>query len=270
MPPRAYIAEFAGTFAWVFISAAAVLADAIAPTLNMPRIGPIGVALVVGFSYAGLLAATVPLSGGFLNPAVTLALWVFHRLDTGRALALAAVQFTGAAVGGLAVRGLLNLRQDAVIAARLGTPHLNVDAFGVSHVGPGVLVQGMGIEAVLTFALVLVLLAVYFDPRSDQLLGGFARRWANVAVGLLVAAQTLAAGNLTGAATNPARWFGTVIWELTLPELEVRQPLADHAVYWVGPTIGALLAGIIYHYLILPGQKRGTSLLDPPAAAGGR
>jgi aquaporin TIP len=256
MSPRAYVAEFAGTFAWVFISAAAILADAVAPIVNIPRIGPIGIALVAGLSYAGLLAATVPISGGFLNPAVTLALWVFHRLDTGRALALAVVQFAGAAVGGLAVRGLLNLRLDAVIAARLGTPHLNLDAFGANHIGPAVLIQGMGIEAVLTFALVFVLLAICFDPRTNLLLGGFARRWANVAIGLLLTAEVLVAGHLTGSATNPARWFGTVIWEFTIPELEARQPLADHVVYWVGPTVGALLAGIIYHYLILPDRKR--------------
>jgi glycerol uptake facilitator-like aquaporin len=256
MPPRAYIAEFAGTFAWVFLSAAAVLAAAVAPLVDGPRICPVGVALVVGFSYAGLLAATVPLSGGFLNPAVTLALWVFHRLDTGRAIALAAVQFAGAAVGGLAVRGLLNIRQDAVVAARMGTPHLNLDALGATRIGPAVLIQGMGIEAVLTFALAFTILAVYFDPRTNQLLGGFARRWANVAVGLLLTAEVIVAGQLTGAATNPARWLGTVVWELTVPELEARRPLADHAVYWVGPTIGALLAGILYHYLILPRQNR--------------
>jgi glycerol uptake facilitator-like aquaporin len=255
MPPRAYIAEFAGTFVWVFLSAAAVLVDAVGAMMDAPRIGLVGIALVVGLSYAGLLAATVSLSGGFLNPAVTLALWVFHRLDTGRAIALAAVQFAGAAVGGLAVRGLLNLRTDAVIAARLGTPHLNLDAFGATRIGPAVLVQGMGIEAVLTFALVLVILAIYFDPRTNQLLGGFTRRWANVAVGLFLSTEVLAVGQLTGAATNPARWFGTVIWELTVPELDARRPLADHAVFWVGPTIGALLAGILYHYLILPAKR---------------
>jgi glycerol uptake facilitator-like aquaporin len=259
MPPRAYIAEFAGTFAWVFISAAAILADSVAPIVGAPALGPVGTALVVGLSYAGLLAATVPLSGGFLNPAVTLALWVFHRLDTGRAVTLATVQFAGAAVGGLAVRGLLSLRPDAVVAARLGTPHLNLDAFGVNRVGPAVLIQGMGIEAVLTFALAFVILAVYFDPRTNRLLSGFARRWANVAVGLLLTAEVLAAGHLTGGATNPARWFGTVIWELTIPELDARRPLADHAVYWVGPTIGALIAGIVYHYLILPPKRDETS-----------
>jgi glycerol uptake facilitator-like aquaporin len=252
MSPRALVAEFAGTFAWVFISAAAVLADTVAPLVNLPRIGPVGIAVVVGFSYAGLLAATVPLSGGFLNPAIVLTLWVFHRLETGWAIALAAVQFAGAAAAGLAVRGLLNLRLDAVTSARLGTPHLNLDAFGVTHLGSAVLIQGMGIETVLTFALVFVILAVYFDRRSNQLLGGFARRWANVAVGLLLTAEVLAVGPLTGAAANPARWFGCVIWEATLPELEIRAPFTDHAVYWVGPTLGALLAAIVYHHLIQP------------------
>jgi glycerol uptake facilitator-like aquaporin len=257
MSPRALIAEFAGTFAWVFISAAAILGNAVAPQINSIPIEPIGIALVTGMSYAGLLAVTAPLSGGFLNPAITLALWVFHRVDTGRAVALAAVQFGGAALGGLAVRGLLSLRLDAVIAARMGTPHLNLEAFGTDRIGPAVLVQGMGIEAVLTFALVFAILALYFDPRTDRLLSGFARRWANVAVGLLLSAEVLAAGSLTGAATNPARWFGTVIWESTIPELEARRPFIDHAVYWVGPTIGALVAGILYQYLILPIHKRG-------------
>src|SRR4051812_13388886 len=122
MTSRAYLAEFAGTFAWVFLCAAAVLADAVAAMSDAPRLGTVGIALVAGLSYAGLLAATVPLSGGFLSPAITLALWVFHRLDTGQAVALGLVQFAGAAVAGLAVRGLLNLRADAVIVARLGTP----------------------------------------------------------------------------------------------------------------------------------------------------
>jgi len=257
---RVYLAEFAGTFAWVFIAAAAVIADTSAATLGAPRLGPVGVALAVGFSYAGLLAVTVPLAGGFLNPAVVLALWVFHRLDSPRAVALAVVQFAGATVAGLAVRVVLAVRIDALKAARLGTPHLNLDAFGASRLGPGVLLQGMGLEAVLTFALVLTILATYYDPRSLQLLGGFARRWANVAVGLLLTAIVLVGGHLTGAATNPARWFGMAVWEATLPELESRGPLADHAVYWVGPTVGALAAGILYHYVILPKQMRGESV----------
>jgi glycerol uptake facilitator-like aquaporin len=249
---RIYIAEFAGTFAWVFIAAAATIADATAVTLGTPRVGPVGVALAVGFSYAGLLAVTVPLSGGFLNPAVTLALWVFHRVDSGRATALAVMQFAGAAVAGLAVRAIVAVREDALVAARLGTPHLNLEAFGAGRIGPAVLVQGMALEAVLTFTLVLAILATYFDPRTKRLLDGFPRRWANVAVGLLLAALALAAGNLTGAATNPARWFGTVVWQATLPILETRGPFADHAAYWVGPTIGALAAAILYHYAILP------------------
>jgi glycerol uptake facilitator-like aquaporin len=255
-PPRIYLAEFAGTFAWVFLSAGAVLADSAAKTLEQPPIGPVGIALAVGLSYAGLLAATVPLAGGFLNPAVVLALWVFHRLDSGRALALILVQFAGAAVAGLAVRAIVAVREDALIAARLGTPHLNVEAFGASRIGPAVLLQGMGLEAVVTFAIVLVILATYFDPRTARLLDGFARRWANVAVGLLTTAVVLVAGQLTGAATNPARWFGTVIWEPTVPVLAARNPLADHAVYWVGPTVGALAAAMLYHYLILPKQLR--------------
>src|SRR5262249_32694968 len=149
---------------------------------------------------------------------------------------------------------IVAVREDALVAARLGTPHLNLEAFGASRVGPAVLVEGMALGAALAFILVLAILAMYFDPRTSRLLDGFPRRWANVAIGLLMTALALASSNLTGAATNPARWFGTVFWEATLPILEMRSPFADHAVYWVGPTVGALAAAILYHYAILPKQ----------------
>jgi hypothetical protein len=35
--------------------------------------------------------------------------------------------------------------------------------------------------------------------------------------------------------------------------------MSDHAVYWVGPTVGALAAGILYHYVILPKHLRDES-----------
>ncbi len=255
-PARAFLVESAGTFVWVFLSAAAVLSQAAGDALGGPRPGLAGIALVAGLGYAGLLAVTVPLTGGFLNPAVTLVLWVFHRLDSGRATALAVAQFAGAIAAGMAVRALANLRPDVLVGAHLGTPRLNLAAFGREYVGPRVLIEGMGIEGVLTFAVVFTILVTYFDPRTAQLLNGFARRWANVAVGLVQVAVVLAGYNLTGAATNPARWLGTVVWAATVPELEARRPLADHSVYWVGPTVGALCAGIAYQYVVLPKSIR--------------
>jgi len=58
-----------------------------------------------------------------------------------------------------------------------------------------------------------------------------------LAIGLTVALDILFGGPLTGAAMNPARTFGPALasghWN-------------NHVVYWVGPLLGGLLAGLVY------------------------
>ncbi len=73
---RAYIAEFLGTFIFVVISSWVVLAD-----IYFGDIGKVGVALTIGFAYGALIFVTSHLSGGFLNPAVTVALWLAQKLS---------------------------------------------------------------------------------------------------------------------------------------------------------------------------------------------
>src|SRR5262245_52914565 len=129
---RGYVAEFIGTFAVVFLSAGAVCANHLAAVhwgtpsqgvIVQPAPHLVGIALVAGLAYAVALAVTVPISGGFLNPAVTLTLWVFRRLDGTRASALIGVQLFAALVAGMVLRVVLP--EDLVLGpARIGTPHL--------------------------------------------------------------------------------------------------------------------------------------------------
>ena len=69
---------------------------------------------------------------------------------------------------------------------------------------------------------------------------------------------------LTGAATNPARWFGPVFWEWMLPERNWN-PWADLFVYLAGPILGALAAGALVLGAINPALRRARL----PAPAGG-
>src|SRR4051794_18549470 len=74
---RSYVAELAGTFAFVFLAAGAVCANHLfaAPlkldgsTVLVPQPAPglTGVAIATGLAYAVALAVTLPLSGGYLN-----------------------------------------------------------------------------------------------------------------------------------------------------------------------------------------------------------
>src|SRR5262245_20543902 len=89
---RGVVAELLGTFALVYFATGAVCVNFLTTTGQQPGGAPlhalqpglVGYALAQGLIYAAILAVTVRLSGGFLNPAVTLMLWVFNRLDNRR------------------------------------------------------------------------------------------------------------------------------------------------------------------------------------------
>jgi MIP family channel proteins len=254
---RLYVAELVGTFALVYLAAGTVcsstMRDAYRPDV-------VGIALAQGFILAVMLTATIQVSGGFLNPAVTLTLWVFKRLDGARAGGLIAAQLVGAVLAGLCLR--MTFTDLVLEPARLGTPHLNMLAWGGAadwSPGRGALFTGIVIELILTFILTFAIFGTILDLRAPRLAG--------LGPGLALTAGTLMAFGITGAAANPARWFGTVVWELTLPSAGA-SALSDHMVYWIGPFAGALLAGAVYSFLILPEEPTATRVETPAAAVG--
>jgi len=93
--------------------------------------------------------------------------------------------------------------------------------------------QALLVEFVLTFLLVTVVWGTLVDERAPRL-GGFG-------VGLVVFAAILVGGPLTGAAMNPARWFGPAL---------VFGDLSGAVVYIVGPIVGATLAALSVRYLV--------------------
>lgn len=249
---RTYLAELCGTFALVFVSASVVCADVLARMSDLPRPGLIGIALAQGLILAAALAMTLPHNGGYLNPAITIVLWVNNRLHGGKAIGLIFCQLLGAAAAGGLVR--LGYTELVLDPARLGTPHLNLATLGYpADATPPFLATlgGVAMEMALTFVLTLIIFATIIDPRAQKSLGPTTRRMIAFWVGLAMVGLVLAGFNLTGAAVNPARWFGTVVWEKTVPSL-MRNPYADHVVYWMGPILGGLLAGQLYTWLILP------------------
>jgi glycerol uptake facilitator-like aquaporin len=259
---RPYLVELIGTFAVVFLSAGAVCVNDLAaiawqperpaenPVIVQPEPGLIGIALAYGIAYATALAIVLPWSDGYLNPAMPLALWVFKRIDTFRAFALIGVQLLGAAVAGGALRLIFSFREDILTTARLGTPHVNLRMFERGGVTAKMLLSGIGMELVLSFLLAFALYALFIDPRAERWRAAGRQRWACIWIGLLVVALTLVGYLLTGAALNPARWFGTVIWENSIPSLHAQQPFQDHVVYWFGPITGALIAALLYSLLL--------------------
>lgn len=218
---KAAVAELIGTFTLIFIGAGSIMADA----LTGGKVGLPGIALAHGLAIATMVSATGHLSGGHLNPAVTTAFVVTGRLPVATGLTYVVAQLAGAS---LAAFFLSAAFPEAVRnATMLGTPAL---AQGVTA-GTGIIV-----EAILTFFLVFVVFGTAVDARGPRAAGG-------LFIGLVIVMDILAGGALVGAAMNPARAFGPALFA---------GAWANHVVYWIGPLLGGVLAGWIYHGVYRP------------------
>jgi MIP family channel proteins len=213
----ALIAEAFGTFLFFFVGAGSVVLGDYLAANGGTGPGLLGVALAHGLSLAVLVSALGAVSGGHFNPVVTLAAWIMGKITPVRGTLYVVAQLAGGLAAGLALKVAF---ADAWQASNIGTPAL----------GPGITpALGIGIEAVLTALLVLTVIGTAIDSRAPKL-GG-------LAIGLAVAADILVGGPLTGAAMNPARWFGPAV---------AAGAYADWYVWWIGPAIGAAVAALIY------------------------
>jgi aquaporin Z len=97
---KAAVAEFVATFALIFIGAGAVIAVSLGLNLT-------GVALAHGLVLAIMVSITWHISGGLVNPAVTIGLWVAGKIPSRRAVILIVAQFLGAVAGALLLKYLI-------------------------------------------------------------------------------------------------------------------------------------------------------------------
>ncbi|HUF06278.1 MAG TPA: aquaporin [Candidatus Binatia bacterium] len=210
------VAEALGTFLFLFVGVGAVVLGG--HLQGGDTGGLLGVAFAHGLALAVLVSALGAVSGAHFNPAVTFAVWLAGRIEPARAAMYVAVQLAAAVAAALALRLVFNEASWEPVA--LGTPALD------PAIGP---VGGIIVEAILTILLVIAVFGTAIDRRAPKL-GG-------LAIGLAVTADILMGGPLTGAAMNPARWFGPAIASGTL---------ADWYVWWIGPLIGGAIAALVY------------------------
>ncbi|HEY7738279.1 MAG TPA: aquaporin [Candidatus Limnocylindria bacterium] len=208
----ALVAEAIGTFLFFFIAAGAALV-----VTGDPAAATIVVALAHGVVLAVLVSSFGAVSGGHFNPAVTLGLWVAGKIDVVKGLTYMVVQLFGAAAAGFGLAWVLGDVSGAVPA-----------------LGDGVdVTEGIVLEAIMTTVLLFAVFGTAVDPRGPKI-GG-------LAIGLAVAVDILFGGSLTGAAMNPARWFGLAV---------AAGDYANWYVWWIGPFLGAIVVALLYRFLL--------------------
>jgi aquaporin NIP len=205
----ALAAEAIGTFALVFAGCGAIAVRTLSPT---------GIAAAFGLAIMVMVYALGHVSGAHFNPAVTAAFAVGRHFPVARVLPYWAAQVAGAVAGA------------ALLRATLGDVPL-----GVTHPA-GSDVQALVWEMILTFFLMLVIVAVATDNRAVG-------QGAAIAIGGAVALGALVGGPVSGASMNPARSIGPAI---------VSNDWGSLWVYLAGPILGAAAAAVVYRWLRSP------------------
>ena len=230
---RQMVAEAVGTFFLVFPGVGAAMLATAAHT-SVPLLD---IALANGVGLAIGVSATLAVSGGALNPAVVAGLWALGKLKAQQALAYVVAELVGATIAALLLHLLI---PGAAVGLGTPTPGAGVGA-----------ARAAGIEAVLTFMLMIAVLTTAVDARAPKIAG--------FGIGLVVVLDVLVAGPLTGAAMNPARALG--------PEL-VSGVWSGAWAYWIGPIVGALLAALVYrHFLQAESAEAATVAVSAGAGA---
>ena len=230
---RAVLAEFLGTMFFVFLGTGAVVA-AVGGTGGDAALVAIAIAHGLGILIA--VAWTANISGGHINPVVSLAMIVTKNIKPALGVAYMVAQFAGAAVASLLLKLVTGDAFEGEAGASLGLHTLNPEL---------VPVEGLGLEIICTAFLIVV---IYNTAVSKK---GWGIN-APIAIGLAVMAIHFAAVPFTGASVNPARSFGPAL---------VQNEWGDFWIYIVGPAVGALIVAFFWEFWKSMGDD---SLVDEP------
>lgn len=222
MMMKRYAAEFFGTF--VIVLAPVAIASSGKLSGGDPSL--LAAAWVSGLPVLAMIYALGPISAAHFNPAVTLGFAVARRFPWRFVVPYWVSQIAGAIAAAATAFMIFGSGAGAHIPA---DPH----AIG----------RNLGVEAMITFFLMLVIIAVATDRRISSTVPA-------LGIGLTVVVGVLIGGPVTGGSMNPARSLG--------PALFVEGALANYWIYIVGPAVGAVAAAVLYESIRLePEHAKG-------------
>ncbi|MBV4414220.1 aquaporin [Enterobacteriaceae bacterium YMB-R22] len=246
------IAEFLGAGLLIFFGVGCVAAMKVAGA----TFGQWEISIIWGLGVAMAIYLTAGVSGAHLNPAVTVALWLFGGFDGRKVLPYAVSQFAGAFCAAALVYGLYyNLFFDYEQTHQMvrgSMESLDLAAIFSTYPNPHInFIQAFAVELVITAILMGVIMALNDDgnglPRGAL---------APLLVGLLIAVIGASMGPLTGFAMNPARDLGpkTFAWLAGWGNVAFTggKDIPYFFVPLIGPLCGAVLGGFSYRKLISP------------------
>jgi aquaporin Z len=196
-----YITEFIGTFFLVLV------------------IGLTGSPIAIGAMLMVMVYMGGHISGAHYNPAVSIAMIIRGLLSVKEAINYILSQLSGAILAALLVNWLGGAVME--IAPRNSASVLQI----------------LVVEAIFTFALVLVILNVATNPKTEG------NSYYGLAIGLTIMAAAFAGGGISGGVYNPAVGIGPILVDAIMGD---GNTLSNLWYYLVGPITGAVLATYVY------------------------
>src|SRR5574338_1660718 len=231
--PRAWLAEAIGTYCLVFFGPLAI-ALAVGH-FSKNSVFDVQDLIMISLAHGGAIGLMVyafgHISGGHFNPAVTISMLVTRRISIKEAIPYIASQIIGAIVAAASLKAIIPEIGGAV---NFGTQP------GPSDLIHNSVASGIAVEAILTFFLVTVIFMTAVHKKAPAGMYG-------LAIGGMIFLIHLVGVPLTGASVNPARTLGPAIisgyWNY-------------HSIYWAGPIIGAIIAGLVMNYIFFKKEER--------------
>ena len=226
--PRAWLAEAIGTYCLVFFGplAIALALGSFSKTSVLDIQDLIMIALAHGAAIGLMVYTFGHVSGAHFNPAVTISMLVTKRISIKEAIPYIASQLIGAIVAAASLKAII---PDLGSKVNFGTQPGPSDLLHQS------VVSGFAVEAILTFFLVTVIFMTAVHKKAPAGMYG-------LAIGGMIFLIHLVGVPLTGASVNPARTFGPAL---------ISGYWTNHLMYWVGPIVGAVIAGLIMNYIFV-------------------
>ncbi len=204
----------------------------------------LGISLGFGFSLLVIAYTVGPVSGGHVNPAVTLALWAMKKVDSSKVPAYIVGQLIGAAAGGGLILGMRHAQADEfdAVPTNFATNLWGHDN-GFANFG------GMFIaEVVLTALLVLAVLATTK--------ASFPKAATGLSVGIALTVIHLISIPVDNTSVNPARSFGMAIYA-------GGDAMEQLWAFVLIPLLGAFV-GVLLWLMIDDARLEDTALADSP------
>src|SRR6266849_3565677 len=232
--PRAWLAEAIATYCLVFFGPVAIGLATVQYGNGLSIEALIMISLAHGGAIGLMVYAFGHVSGAHINPAVTISMLVTRRIGIKDGIAYIIFQLIGAIVAAASLKAIL---PDLGAKVNFGTQG------GPSDLLNHNVMSGLAVEIILTFFLVTVIFMTAVHKKAPAGMYG-------LAIGGMIFLIHLVGVPLTGASVNPARTFGPALisgyWDY-------------HWIYWAGPIIGAIIAGLIMNYVFAKKAEQQTT-----------